>query len=188
MKMEELVENAKNHDKNAMEEIINKLTPYVIKMSYSTFIRGYEIEDLKQIGYISIIKAVNKYDFNKNDNFLSYAIMSIRNNYFYEIRKKVKENTDTSIDQTFENGIEFSEIIPDSFNMAEEFLHKADLDRLSRALELLQLKERDLIIFIYKNGCSGIKKYAELNGINYQTCAKRKVAVIKKLRELIETL
>lgn len=186
MAMEELVKRAKNSDKNAMEEIINKLKPFVNKLSYSTFIRGYDLEDLKQIGYISIINAVNKFNFSKSDNFLSYAMMAIRNNYFYEIRKRAKENINVSFDQTFDNGVDLTDILASDYNMEEELLHNIDLDKLSSSLNLLLPEERKLISFIFKNGCGAIRKYAQLNNIKYQTCAKRKFSIIKKLQKSID--
>ena len=65
MNLEEIVEKAKNGDINSKEEIINRFTPLIIKHSRTTFIVGYDENDLKQIGYMTIIQAIKRYDSKK---------------------------------------------------------------------------------------------------------------------------
>ena len=56
MELENLVDLAKIGDKEALEEILIRFKPLLLKLSKATYIRGYENEDLIQTGYIDPLR------------------------------------------------------------------------------------------------------------------------------------
>lgn len=57
---------------NKYEEVINS-TSKMIYMIINKYFKGYDIEDLYQVGVIGVIKAYNNYKTNKNTKFSTYA-------------------------------------------------------------------------------------------------------------------
>ncbi len=186
MELEDLVMKAKNGDSTAHEEIFNRFKGYIYKTCIGIYISGYDMNDLIQLGNITLIKAIKKFDPLKNKSFTPYATSAIRNNYFYEIRQKSKFNAECSINQETEEGLEFIENIASSCNIEEDLLHKEKLAQLSTALSKLQPNERELIEYVYlKEG--KLIDYAKIRNMKYATCFKHKDRILKKLRRMLST-
>ncbi len=85
---ETLLKKAKNGDKNAEAEIVesNMGLVYMIVKRFSS--RGYEAEDLIQIGSIGLIKAIRKFNFEFNVKFSTYAVPMIMG----EIRRFMRDD------------------------------------------------------------------------------------------------
>ena len=181
MELENLVELAKTGDKNAMEEILFRFKPLLIKLSKSTFIIGYESEDLIQVGYIFIINIIKKYDAKKGSSFTAYVSCALKNNFYNEIRNKVKLNTETSINAKVDGTAEIVDFISSEENIEEDLIKKESYALLREALKKLSTEEQELLSFIYfENGT--ITKYAQLKNIKYITCAKRKTRALQKIK------
>ncbi len=73
----ELILRAKNGDKSAREEIIEQNLGLVHSIVKKFLGRGYDAEDLFQIGCIGIIKAADKFDLSYNVRFSTYAVPMI---------------------------------------------------------------------------------------------------------------
>lgn len=73
----ELISRAKNGDKAAREQIIEENLGLVRSIVYKFSNRGYESEDLFQIGCMGIVKAVDKFDTTYNVRFSTYAVPMI---------------------------------------------------------------------------------------------------------------
>lgn len=73
----ELIEKAKKGDTEAREKIIEQNLGLVHSIVRKFSNRGYETEDLFQIGCIGIIKAVDKFDLSYNVRFSTYAVPMI---------------------------------------------------------------------------------------------------------------
>ena len=96
IKIERLVQAAKNNDKDSILELYYIFLPYV-KMWYSRVtIKEHTFEDILQEYFIWLNTAINKY--NGTCTFTSYITKTIKNNLFMLIRKKYLE---TSTDLTF---------------------------------------------------------------------------------------
>lgn len=83
-----LIKRGQEGDRCALETIVqenNRLVWSVVKHFSG---KGYETEDLYQIGCIGLIKAVKKFDFSKNVQFSTYAIPMIMG----EIRKFLRDD------------------------------------------------------------------------------------------------
>ncbi len=73
----ELIKKAKNGDKNAQAKLVEKNVGLVWSIVRRFQNRGYEAEDLFQIGSIGLIKAINKFDESYNVRFSTYAVPMI---------------------------------------------------------------------------------------------------------------
>lgn len=95
-----LLQKAKKGDKEAREKLVNcnlKLVFTLIKRFQN---RGYELEDLFQVGCIGLIKAIDKFDFNFDVKFSTYAVPMIigeirrflRDDSSLKVSRSIKEN------------------------------------------------------------------------------------------------
>ncbi|MCL2096951.1 MAG: sigma-70 family RNA polymerase sigma factor [Oscillospiraceae bacterium] len=73
----ELIEQSKNGDKNALEELVGNNIGLVRSIALRFRDRGVEYEDLVQIGSIGIIKAIKSFDRSYNTAFSTYAVPMI---------------------------------------------------------------------------------------------------------------
>lgn len=73
----ELIKKARNGDKVALDTLIEINLPLVSAISKKFLNRGYEYEDIFQIGSIGLIKAVNNFDSDFNVRFSTYAVPMI---------------------------------------------------------------------------------------------------------------
>ena len=73
----EFIEKAKNGDKHAQSVLIEKNMGLVWSIVKRFQNRGYEAEDLFQIGCIGLIKAISKFDSSYDVKFSTYAVPMI---------------------------------------------------------------------------------------------------------------
>lgn len=72
-----LIEKAKKHDEDAMEELLRMFKPKVIAIAREYFLAGAEFDDLLQEGMIGLYKAIGVYEPSKNHNFSAFASLCI---------------------------------------------------------------------------------------------------------------
>ena len=87
--MEKLVEKAKTKEGTATEEIIEKFKYLIFKEATRYHIPGYDLEDLVQHGYLSVIKAIAMYKLGSN-SFNGYCINAIRMNFKALLKGQIK--------------------------------------------------------------------------------------------------
>jgi len=73
----ELIALARNGDNNAMNTLIEMNLPLVSSLSKKFLNRGYDYEDIFQIGSIGLVKAINNFDLTYNVKFSTYAVPMI---------------------------------------------------------------------------------------------------------------
>jgi RNA polymerase sporulation-specific sigma factor len=187
MNLEQRVIKAKAGDKESMEEIINMFNPLVIKMATSTFIVGFDFDDLKQIGYLSIIKAVKMVDMNKGGNYTAYIYQAVKRNFYYEIRRKVKDQYVTSINIPCEDGGgELGDSIGLDFDLEEDYVKKDELKRLIKIIGSLVGEEKELMEYLLKYQKGGITRYSQDKSVNYTTCIKKRNRIFAKIKKQLE--
>lgn len=184
MELENLVSEAQKGSNKAAEEILNKFKPFIIKTSNSIFISGYEFEDLLQIGYLSLIKAILKYNPDKNKNFTAYAINSIKNNYYYEIRQKAKLINESTLNIEIEDGIELIENIISDIDVEKSIILTEDIKLLYSAIKNLPDEDKQLIEYIYFKQ-KKLKEYALFKNIKYKACLRKRDRLLKKLKDML---
>ncbi|MDP4143954.1 MAG: RNA polymerase sporulation sigma factor SigF [Bacillota bacterium] len=72
-----LIEQAKLGDKKALNKLIEVNLPLVSAISKKFLNRGYEYDDIFQIGSMGLVKAVNNFDPKYNVKFSTYAVPMI---------------------------------------------------------------------------------------------------------------
>lgn len=184
MDLETLVLEAKHGNKAALEEIIYRFKGFIVKTIRGIYISGYEFEDLSQIGCITLIKAVQKYEPTKNSNFVSYATSAIKNNFYYEIRQKCKINAESSLNLETEDGLIIMDNLSSEENIEETVVFEESMSELKSALSQLSKDEMDFIQFVYLDG-GKMKAYSDLHNVKYITLVKKKERILKKLKKLL---
>ncbi|MGB9813841.1 MAG: SigF/SigG family RNA polymerase sporulation sigma factor [Thermovenabulum sp.] len=95
----ELLSKAKSGDELAKEKLIQRNLALVYNIAKRFENRGFELEDLIQIGTIGLLKAIDKFDLSYNVKFSTYAVpmiigeikRQIRDNNTIKISRKIKE-------------------------------------------------------------------------------------------------
>lgn len=73
----ELLKLAKDGDENALNVLVELNMPLVTNISKKFLNRGYEYDDIFQIGCIGLVKAVKNFNFEFNVKFSTYAVPMI---------------------------------------------------------------------------------------------------------------
>lgn len=89
----ELLARTRQGDTEAREQLINENLRLVVKIARRFVGRGYDFEDLFQIGTIGLMKAVDKFDPNYNVQFSTYAVPMI----IGEIRRFIRDDSPVKV-------------------------------------------------------------------------------------------
>lgn len=73
----DLIEKAKAGEKAALDKLVEKNLPLVSSISKKFLNRGYEYDDIFQIGCMGLVKAINNFDSSYNVQFSTYAVPMI---------------------------------------------------------------------------------------------------------------
>ena len=84
----QLIEKAQNGDKAALEKLVQINLPLVSAISKKFLNRGYEYEDIFQIGSMGLVKAVNNFYRKFNVKFSTYAVPMIMG----EIKRFIRDD------------------------------------------------------------------------------------------------
>ncbi len=183
MREREALIEAKNGSKQAAEEIINMYKPLVYKFSLNYFVIGYTDEDLRQIGFRSILNAIKMYDMERGVNFAAYIKITIINNFNVLVRDAKKLQGVGSLNLVNEEGFELMDLIESDENIEEEIIDKENIIELQKALNKLSKEEREYILFINQKNSGTITEYSKLTGVNYKKCIRMRDSIMKKLRK-----
>jgi len=172
LELNSIVLRAKKGDNKAMTKIIEKFTPFILKQCKSIYIKDYEIEDLIQIGQMSLINAVKHFKIENKKDFAGYAICSIKNNYNCEIRQRCKFNYEISLNSS-QNIYNMIELFPSEEVIEDDYIYKMQVKQLYSFLGKLTKEDKELIEWIYLKQKS-IKSFAKIKDLRYETCIRRK--------------
>ena len=101
----ELIRRSRSGDKLAREQVINENMPLVYSIVRRFSGRGYDMEDLSQIGAIGLIKAVDNFNINYDVKFSTYAVPMISG----EIKRFLRDDGMVKVSRTLkENGYKIS--------------------------------------------------------------------------------
>lgn len=95
----ELIQRARNGDKEALNMLIQLNLPLVSAISKKFLNRGYEYEDIFQIGSMGLVKAVNNFDPNFNVKFSTYAVPMIMG----EIKRFLRDDGIIKVSRSVKN-------------------------------------------------------------------------------------
>lgn len=95
----ELIRLAKKGNKNALNKLIEVNLPLVSTISKKFLNRGYEYEDIFQIGCMGLVKAVNNFDESYNVKFSTYAVPMILG----EIKRFIRDDGMIKVSRSVKN-------------------------------------------------------------------------------------
>ncbi len=95
----ELIKLAKDGDRAAMEYLTQMNLPLVSSISKKFLNRGYEYDDIFQIGCIGLVKAINNFDAKFNVKFSTYAVPMI----IGEIKRFLRDDGMIKISRSVKN-------------------------------------------------------------------------------------
>ncbi|WP_291578943.1 sigma-70 family RNA polymerase sigma factor, partial [Clostridium sp. UBA6640] len=176
--LNELVVRAKDGDKVATESIVDRFRNYIKYFSRRIYVAGYEVGDLEQVGFHSLLKAIRACDLNKY-SFTPYAIASIKNNYYALIRNKVKERYSLSLEEDH-NGLKIIDVLNSSENIEEDYILKETIQQLKKAIDNLSPIEKEILESIFFEEKT-IKQYAQEKNLKYHNVIYKKKSIISRL-------
>jgi RNA polymerase sporulation-specific sigma factor len=95
----ELIRRSRAGDNNALNKLIQLNLPLVSAISKKFLNRGYEYEDIFQIGSMGLVKAVNNFDPNFNVKFSTYAVPMIMG----EIKRFIRDDGIIKVSRSVKN-------------------------------------------------------------------------------------
>jgi len=95
----ELIRKARQGDKDSLNRVIQFNLPLVSAISKKFLNRGYEYEDIFQIGSMGLVKAVNNFDAKFNVKFSTYAVPMIMG----EIKRFLRDDGMIKVSRSIKN-------------------------------------------------------------------------------------
>ena len=173
----------------SLDEVCKKFEFLVCKMARRWTIR-YEFEDVKQVGYMGLVKAYESYDIGKNVLFSTYASILINRHLcgFYRDDKS-KFIGIMSLNQSLMNDdnkqIEYIDLVKDENNyedMAITSLQCEDLMEAINKLEPINKKIVELLAFQHKTQV----EVSRMLNISYSSVARKYKDSLNKMKNIME--
>ncbi|MGN0160770.1 MAG: SigB/SigF/SigG family RNA polymerase sigma factor [Lachnospiraceae bacterium] len=97
----ELIQCVRDGDKEARDKLVEENMGLVYSTARKYIGRGYDMEDLIQIGVIGLIKSIDRFDLNVDVQFSTYAVVMIvgeikrflRDDGMVKVSRSIKENS-----------------------------------------------------------------------------------------------
>ncbi|AUG57940.1 RNA polymerase sigma factor SigI [Acetivibrio saccincola] len=138
----------KNGDIGLKEELIKKYKPYLLKVISSTVGRYIDSETSEEysVGLMAFNEAIDKFDSDKNGNFISYCNIVINHRIIDHIRKNKRENKAIPFSY-FEEKSEFEEryLVSDSHYQYEKIEIKEEIMIFENKLKEFGITLEDLV-------------------------------------------
>ena len=149
----ELIELAHQGNKEARDVLVMENMGLVYSIAKRFAGRGYDMEDITQIGTIGLIKAVRTFDCTKGNRLAAYAAKCIDNELLMAMRNDRKRQLDVSLQEPIGTDREGNEIsIIDVIetgekNFIDSYILKCDIEILRKALDsALTPREKTIIM------------------------------------------
>jgi len=182
--VEQLALESKTGTISSKEKLLEEFKPFIINFSSKTFIYGFEVQDIQNECYSTLLKCIKMYN-PGNHKFVGYAVQAIKNSIFYILRKtKNRSSTEGSEALTSNGDLEYL-YISGKDELDETILKKCESLEIKDALSKLSRDERELIqIVIFQR--NSVKTYAKIKKISYSTALYKKNKTFKKLTNYIK--
>lgn len=202
-KEKELIIKAKNGDLKAQNEILEANLRFVFNVANRYKGNGACISDLISEGNMGLVKAIQKFDPDKNVKFISYAVWWIRNSIQEFIKKRqtiinIEKEEDTLNAPVVYNYANYDEedefvskkevVLSDEEDEEKKELHKSQKLIVDKILSKLSDRERYIIEQYYGIGCRKEKNLEEIGnelGITKERVRQVKQVGLNKLRSEI---
>lgn len=184
----DLVEKCLKEANAVKDLLINCNMRLVVSIAKKHSAQSDNFFELLSDGNMSLIRAVEKFDYARGNKFSTYASWAIMKNFARSLpdEKTRRERYQTGKEEIFD-------LAPDNRSDEREQLAQAEqaTHRVNRLLEYLEPRERDIIRMRagLDNGDSAmtLEKIGEKLGITKERVRQLNVRAMKKLRSLVET-
>lgn len=129
---QERLERAIQGDKVAREELVTENMGLVYSVARRFLNRGYELEDLFQIGCIGLMKSIDKFDLSYEVKFSTYAVPMITG----EIKRFLRDDGMIKVSRTLKEHAMKIRLAKDKF--MNEYGREPSLSELASASQLLE--------------------------------------------------
>ena len=178
-----LLIEGKKGNKEAMEKLFEIHKGLIYKYSTKYFIKGYDREDLEQIGWIEFINGVKKYDGSFGIDFVAFITILLRNKYGSMLKRKELTMKFSSLDTPIGEDITMKDTLEDSFSMEKDFENREEIEALIEAVSALEDEEREFILYINEERGNMQKYYeAHKNEMTFNAVRYKKKKIMDKLQ------
>lgn len=132
----DLIELAKNGDEFAKEELIRQNTGLVKSIALKFIGTGYELDDILQIGFIGLIKAVDRFDSSYGVMFSTYAVPMILG----EIRRYLRDDGRIKVGRQVKQDIKNMKHFQESF-----YNENGRYPRISELADLMEIEAEQVM-------------------------------------------
>jgi RNA polymerase sporulation-specific sigma factor len=130
VEVNQYIKLAQQGDEKARERLVNCNLRLVFTMIQRFQNRGYETEDLFQIGVIGLIKAIDKFDLQYEVKFSTYAVPMIMG----EIRRYIRDDGPVKVSRTYKDNARL--IRQTQEQLADQLGREPTMSELSEALDM----------------------------------------------------
>lgn len=176
----ELVNKAREEDKESIEEIIKRLQPLIISSIRKYYNNYKEYEDLVQDGNLMILQSIKDYDHTRGVHFLGYIKTNLRFLYLDKHKRKHHMSLNEPIGDGESEIIDL--LVSEDMDILDMLIENERNDMLKKSLDILTDRQKQVIIYFYVNRMS-IDDIAKNLGISYRTVVNTKTRAIEKLKQ-----
>ncbi len=190
---EEIIKQAKNGNKLAIEYLINQNMDIVYAKAKYFFIKGLDKEDVIQEGMLGLFKAIRDYRTDREASFRGFSQLCVHRQLISAIKRANRQkhqplNNSTSINKTYdydnESGRSFSEILPDKKKKLEDqFVYKEIINLVFQEIEKELTKLEKNVFYEYLDDRT-YKEISDKLGINVKTVDNALQRARKKIDDI----
>ena len=159
----------------------------IYKYSTKYFIKGYDREDLEQIGWIEFMNGVKKYDGSFGIDFVAFITILLRNKYGCMLKRKEIDMKFSSLDTPIGEDITMKDTLEDDFSMENDFEHREEMEALLNAISNLEDEEREFILYINEERGNMQKYYEEhKNEMTFNAVRYKKKKIMDKIQKALK--
>lgn len=190
----DLMSKGDKHARNKLIEHNLRLVAHIVKKFEN---KNIDTDDLISIGTIGLIKGIDSFNHSKSTKITTYAARCIENEILMYFRSNKKNNNTVSLNDSIGydkdgNEINLIDVIKDnSKDIAEELHTKNNIALLTKYLNLLNPREKEIIVKRYGLGKEDEKTQKEIakemNISRSYVSRIEKRAITKILREFLKS-
>lgn len=133
----ELIRQAKAGDSHAREQVVEENLGLVWSVARRFLSRGYELEDLYQIGCIGLLKSIDKFDLQFQVKFSTYAVPMIMG----EIKRFIRDDGMLKVSRSLK------EMAYKAYIAREKILQETGIEpTIDELAEVMEAKKEELIM------------------------------------------
>lgn len=169
-KLLETLISSRQGDSQCTLILLEKYKPLILKHSSTYILKNFETEDLIQLGNLSVLTAIQKYDINKGGcNYIDcYIINSIKNTYRNLARNNIRYKSESSLDISADSdNCTLVDLIMDDFDTESHIINTLEITLLKELLLSLPEEDFKLISAAYLTPKTSLRKYCIENDLNY---------------------